>query len=400
MPPKKNSHLDRILGRLDDLDSGNLTILVQRLARERELLETVFNVIQEGIIVINRSGIVEYSNAAANAMIGIKEKDVGTVVLWKVVPDLGRTLTMCINDESSAIPAISREIEVTYPEHRFVRLYMVPLEKVEGEQAHDRFAILLSDITEDKTLTEELIVNEKLSSIFDLAAGVAHELGNPLNSINIHLQLIQRQLAKLKMTPELEKMADSLEICSGEVDRLDGIIDHFLHAIRPKPLDLQDLQVLDILTEVIHIQENELKDLGVNVDIEVKEDPPLLMGDRNQLKQVFFNVIKNAMEAMDQGGELRISTTTDDQDVYIHFADTGVGISQDDLVKIFQPYYTNKKEGHGLGMMVVQRIIRDHGGQIGVDSKLGTGTVVTLQFPQKHRRIRLLKTTDNEEKPI
>ena len=91
MVAKRNSHLDKILGRLDDLDSVNLTILVQRLARERELLETIFNVIQEGILVINRTGIIKYSNTAANRLIGLRESDVGDAVLWKVMPDLART---------------------------------------------------------------------------------------------------------------------------------------------------------------------------------------------------------------------------------------------------------------------------------------------------------------------
>jgi len=391
MVTKRSSHLDRILGRLDDLDSVNLTILVQRLARERELLETVFNVIQEGILVISRTGIIEYSNAAASQLIGLRESEVGQAVLWKLMPDLARTLSLDIDAKRSASPSISREVEVTYPEHRFLRLYMVPLNESETNSDKSQFAILLSDITEDKVSTEELIANEKLSSIFDLAASVAHELGNPLNSVNIHLQLMKRQLAKLGAGTEAEKLKESLRVCSNEVERLDGIIAHFLNAMRPQPLDMQDLQVLEVITEVIEFQENELKDLGINVEVAIREDLPHLMGDRNQLKQVFFNLIKNAMEAMDRGGELRISTRSDDQFVYVHLADTGQGISQEDLAKVFNPYFTSKAEGHGLGMMIVQRIMRDHGGQIGIDSQYGTGTVVTLQFPQKHRRMRMLE---------
>lgn len=391
---KRNKHLDRILGRLDDLDSVNLTILVQRLARERHLLETVIDAIQEGILVINRGGTIEYANEAAAAMLGLEEDEIGTAVLWKLMPDLARTINLNLDYSQSTFPSVSRELEVTYPKHRFVRLYLVPF-TTEEENTEERFAVLLSDITEEKVSTEELIVNERLSSIFDLAAGVAHEIGNPLNSINIHLQLIKRKLKALEEQPALGKISDSVDICVGEVERLDGIITHFLQALRPQPLQLQDVQLLEILTDVIHIQENELKGLGIDVDVEIKEALPIVSADPDQIKQIYFNVIKNAMEAMDQGGELKITTRGDDEFVYIHIADTGVGIEQEDLTKIFNPYYTNKSDGHGLGMMIVQRIMRAHGGQIGIDSRPGTGTVVTLQFPQKHRRIRMLEQSSD-----
>jgi signal transduction histidine kinase len=116
------------------------------------------------------------------------------------------------------------------------------------------------------------------------------------------------------------------------------------------------------------------------------------MADRNQLKQVFFNLVKNAMEAMTAGGKLSIRVRADDDSVYLLFADTGSGIKTEDLPKLFSPYHTTKTGGHGLGLMIVQRIMRDHGGHVGIESKQGTGTVVTLQFPQKHRRVRMLKS--------
>jgi signal transduction histidine kinase len=110
------------------------------------------------------------------------------------------------------------------------------------------------------------------------------------------------------------------------------------------------------------------------------------------LKQVFFNITKNAMEAMQPGGRLRIKTRTDDDDVYLLFGDTGSGIKPEDLVRLFQPYHTTKPGGTGLGLMIVQRIMREHGGQVGLESKEGVGTIVTLQFPRKDRRMRMLQS--------
>jgi len=175
------------------------------------------------------------------------------------------------------------------------------------------------------------------------------------------------------------------------VRRLDGIITNFLEAIRPRPPDLAETNLSEVLTEVLSFQHNELEDRGIMVEAELPDNLPVIMADRNQLKQVFFNLIKNAMEAMEPGGALRIRTRTDDDFVFLMFGDTGSGIKQEDLVKLFQPYHTTKAGGSGLGLMIVQRILRAHGGQIGIESKEGTGTVVTVQFPRRDRRVRMLK---------
>ena len=179
-------------------------------------------------------------------------------------------------------------------------------------------------------------------------------------------------------------------MCRDEVTRLDGIIGNFLEAIRPRPPDLAETDLNDLLAEVLKFQHRELADRGIVVEAETAGIPAVLV-DRNQIKQVFFNLTKNAMEAMRPGGTLRIKSRTDDESVFLLFADTGSGIKQDDLVRLFQPYHTTKAGGHGLGLMIVQRIMRAHGGQISLESKEGVGTIVTLQFPRKDRRVRMLR---------
>jgi signal transduction histidine kinase len=221
---------------------------------------------------------------------------------------------------------------------------------------------------------------------------VAHELGNPLNSLTIHLQLIARKLKKLKAARDAESLADSIAVCQEEVRRLDGIITHFLEAIRPRPPDLAETNVVDVLDEVLRFQAGELKNRGITVEAETQADLPAILADRNQLKQVFFNLITNAMEAMAPGGRLKIKSRADDDSVHLMFGDSGVGIKQEDVSRLFEPYHTTKPGGHGLGLMLVQRIMRDHGGQVGIESKVGVGTVITLTFPQKNRRVRLLKS--------
>jgi two-component system, sporulation sensor kinase E len=280
---------------------------------------------------------------------------------------------------------------LTYPEPRTVRLYMVPFHQP-NTAAPRRFAVILSDITKEKESTEQRIENERTSSILLLAAGVAHELGNPLNSLTIHLQLIDRKLKRMRGAKESDALADSVRICRDEVARLDGIISNFLEAIRPRPPDLSDTDLNDVLAEVLRFQHREMADRNILVEAEAADALPHVMADRNQLKQVFFNLTKNAMEAMRPGGKLKIRARADDESVFLVFGDTGAGIKQEDLIRLFQPYYTTKAGGSGLGLMIAQRIMREHGGHIGIESKEGVGTVVTLQFPRKDRRVRMLRS--------
>ena len=388
----KPTGLDKILGRIEDLDSVNLNILVQRLARDRKLQETVFNTIQDGIIVIDSESIVQYANEAAFDLIGLKEDAIGNTRLWKMVPDLARSIDLeIIESPTQNAPVMSREIELSYPEHRHVRLYMVPIDAQIGQHDSSGMVVVLSDVTEEKLSMEARIENERIDSIMRLSAGVAHELGNPLNSLTIHLQLIERKLAKLQTGTDT--ISESLSICQNEVKRLDGIIRHFLQAVRPQKPELNELNLVDLVSEVLRVQEIELRNRCLDVNVEVGKSVPSILGDREQVKQAFFNIVKNAMEAMQPHGKLRILVNSDDDFIHVKFIDTGSGIAEEELPRVLQPYYTTKKGGHGLGMMIVQRIMRNHGGQLGIESSKGNGTVITLQFPQRHRRTRLLETS-------
>ena len=388
----KNTGLEKILGRIEDLDSVNLGILVQRLARESKLQETVFNTIRDGILVIDSDGVVQYANAAGINLIGLKGNDIGVTRLWKMVPDLAKSIDGdASTGKKKSSPVFSREVELSYPEHRVVRLYMVPIDAQIGHDDSGGYVIVLSDVTEERLSIEERIETERISSIVRLAAGVAHELGNPLNSLTIHLQVIERRLKKLAEKAEAAQLVESLQVCQGEVQRLDGIITHFLEAVRPQKPDLNELDLVELVEEVLQVLEAELGDRQININVAVSDKLPSILGDRGQIKQVFFNLIKNAMEAMHLGGSLRVIARRDDEYIYLQFVDTGSGISEEDLSKVFQAYYTTKKEGNGLGMMIVERIMREHGGHINIESRKDKGTAITLQFPQQHLRTRLLE---------
>jgi two-component system, sporulation sensor kinase E len=383
MPGKKHTSLDRVLGRLDSLDAVNLTNLVQRLAKERALFEEIFNTLQEGVLVIDGDGTIEYANEAGRRLMGLGGDELAGQTLWRLVPGLRPSI-----GGGGAAQVAARDFELSYPEPRTVRLYMVPFRaEVAGARRH---AVILADVTREKLTTARRIEDERTSSILLLAGGVAHELGNPLNSLTIHLQLIARKLKKLKASGDADSISESVRVCRDEVERLDGIITHFLEAIRPRPPDLSETNVAEVLAEVLKFQKREFADRGIAVEAETPAALPSVMADRGQLKQVLFNITKNALEAMQPGGRLKIRSRADDDSVYLVFGDSGAGIRQEDLSKLFQPYHTTKPGGHGLGLTIVQRIMRAHGGQVGVESREGLGTVVTLQFPRKDRRVRML----------
>lgn len=384
MARRRFSPLDRVLGRIDDLDAQNLAILARRLERERDLMETVLDTLREGVIVLSHDSAIEYANTAAVRLLGVSEEAVNGSELRRVAPDIAKALDMPV-----AVEALTREVEVRYPESRVLRLHLT---RVGGSQDAERArrVAVLSDITAERVQAEDRVESERIDSIVALAAGVAHEVGNPLNAIGIHLQLLQREAEKLGDSPAAEKVRNAAQVCRSEITRLDGIVRDFLGAVRHAPPDLVDADLVTVVAETMNLLKDQCGQLGIRVAVDVANDIPLIMADRNQVKQALFNVMKNALEAMDRGGEIFIHLEADDEWVVLSVKDTGVGIPADKLTRVFDAYYTTKASGGGLGMLILLRILRAHGGTVDIQSTPNVGTTVTLRFPLKHRRVKTL----------
>ncbi len=398
----KAGFLEKLIGRLGKIGPEEVQNYLLRLAQEKGFLETVFNAIQEGIIVTDSSGRITYLNDGACELFGLDGED----SIGKLLDERVRGLDWNALTHSGG--PVTRDLEIFYPRNRFINFYIVPLviesrvDRNENAAADDRgyseqvgYAIIMRDITESRRTAEKTIESERLNALTLLAAGVAHELGNPLNSLNIHLQLMERQSRKLK-GKERDELQQSIEICRGEINRLDSIVTQFLRAIRPSRPQLQPENVNVIVEEAVRFFSAEIEARDIVVETELRSDLPLLQLDRDQMKQAFYNVIKNSFEAMRRRGILRIRTDMDESHVRVSFIDTGGGMSAETLSHVFEPYYTTKESGTGLGLLIVRRIMREHGGELAIESTEGKGLTLTIRLPFKEQRVRMLEAGRSE----
>ena len=381
----KSAFWNKLIERLDKLDPGSVQSQFLRLAAERGLLETIFHALREGILVLDAEGRVVYANRGAGRLLGMDETAAVGQPMKRYIREIEWDRLLRLDEKEWARMA-SREIEISYPEHRFLALYLAPLEHSADNRAG--VVMILRDVTQERDQAAEAVETERLNAILMLAAGVAHEIGNPLNSLAIHLQLMERELRGLPAA-ETANLQELLDVARGEIARLDQILAQFLKAIRPSLPNFERRALPDLVAETLAALEAEIHDRKVVVEVEPAEDLPQAWVDPGQVRQAFFNVIRNAIQAMAGGGVLRISFESADRLVGAVFQDTGPGIPPGQMGELFEPFRTTKANGNGMGLMIVQRIVRDHGGTVLVDSLRG-GTRIQLNFQRDDQRIRLL----------
>ena len=384
--------LDKILERITRIRPEEVQSCLLRLADEKGFLETIFNAIHEGVVVADLQGQINYSNRAACQLFAT-EHDAA----------IGQPITKFIrglqwDQLAHAEKVVTREIEVFYPLHRFLNFYAVPLSLDPPSSPSSSssptelvgYAVILRDITESRRSTEATIQSEKFTALTLLAAGVAHEIGNPLNSLHIHLQLMERKVRRLP-SPARDDLQKTLTVALEEITRLDATVQQFLGAVRPSHPQKKLENINSLLTESIAFLQPEISNRDILVEQILRKDLPLIEVDRDQLKQAFYNVIKNAFQAMKAGGILSVHTNADPQFLTITFTDTGGGILQDDMGNVFEPYFTTKSSGSGLGLLIVRRIVREHGGEIELASDLGKGLTLTIRLPLENQMARMLE---------
>lgn len=375
----KPDTIGKIASRIDKLSPEDVRQLFLRLASEKGLLQDVFDALRDGIILFDAEGNARFANKAACGIYNRPLRDLLKEPFERLVGGSCTWAELCASGA-----AIMRDVHVNYPAPRHYNFFISPM--AEGTE----YLLLVRDDTEVLERHEESAEAEQFNLLTFMAGAVAHEIGNPLNSLSLSLQLLQRKLDKLD--PGVQKSVGSLlDDALAETHRLDTMLHQFLQSIRPTHLNRSKIQVNDVLQRVLTQLTHEIAERGLSLQTELNEDLPEISADDDQLFRAFFNLIHNAIQSIpgSQGG-ISIQTLFNDSDVGIIIGDNGSGISHEVMGNMYQPFRSTKKRGHGLGLLIVRHIIKEHGGTLSLTSKEGLGTTVTITLPRADRMVRLL----------
>ena len=369
----------RALNKLDKLNTEQRRELLVSAVGEISLLETVLDSIDVGILVCDKKNNLVMVNKCALRMLPLNYSE-GIPLLQAIKDDelIAFFKEILFNREK----VINWEIDIDQQgKGRLLSVNVVPLvqdRRITGS------LIYMEDITEKRKDESRLRRAENLASLTTLAAGVAHEIKNPLGSISIQLQLLQKTLAKENKSSG-KKTGKYFDVIKQEVDRLNRIVVDFLFAVRPMSLELREGDINRMISQIMEFVCVEMEQAKILCLLELDEELPKILMDERYMKQAILNLVTNARAAMPDGGVLTVATNHVEDEIRISICDTGIGISEENIVKIFEPYFTTKETGTGLGLTHVYKIIREHQGEIMVDSapEQGSEFKIILPIPQK-----------------
>lgn len=348
--------------------------------------------LEEGVIALNNSSEILFSNKKAMFFLNIN-RDI-----------VGKRLDECIKKSSFAYSVLeilalgnSSENNIIHDNNssRMLKINVLPLGndgRIEGS------LILIFDVTSIWLQSQKLKRAEQLASLTTVAASVAHEIKNPLGSISIYIQLIEKTLRKIDVAEDsASEIMDYCSIVKEEISRLEDTVNSFLFSVKTINLDLEKQSISNMITDTIKFLQHEIKDGGIQIDINSKDEDIIAVFDIKYIKQALINIIQNSIDALknvDNASEKKITINieSDNSHVFIYISDTGEGISNENISKVFEPYYTTKDLGTGLGLTNVARIIEAHNGNIEISSEKNIGTCIFIKLPIINAEKRLTTT--------
>jgi PAS domain S-box-containing protein len=369
--------------------------MIQEVLNSWKFFRSVLDGIQDMIKIMDRDYRIIYANRAAQEYIGKPLEDIVDKPCYQEYHEPSIPPEYCATLETfqTGLPQNST-FTTLEPDglERFWEISTFPLKDNEGNI--NNIIEIVKDITEGKRLEYQLVEAERLADLGHLAAGIAHELRNPLVGIGSIAQLLDED------TDENDPRKGDIQTLLREIKRLDRFINEFLDFSGPKGPNPSLCALAELIEDTLSLLDKQINSHRINIDKKFPQNTPKLLLDRDQMKQVFLNIIVNAMEAMAHGGELEITITraplgvfdrstkkikaksySSAKGVVIEFRDTGCGIPPDKLKKIFDPFFSYGKKGTGLGLSICHKIVQSHLGQIEVESQLNQGTQVKIWLP-------------------
>ena len=386
--------------KISKLSDAQLQKLFSSITSERDALSSIIESLSLGLVILDKDCKLLLANKAAERCLPFTVRPLpknDSSNLWELVADadIAAFLKNCFEKKKTNA---GEEFSVRASDGgiRFVQLTLSPLvreEKLEG------CILSVRDITERKN--QEILLHrmESLAGLTNLAASVAHEIKNPLGAISIHIQLLQKAIKKAResdgLLPEQKFLEKYIDVVNDEIESLNKIVMDFLFAVRPVNANLELLQPNALLKKFADFFVPEFSSKNVELKLDLCSDTTRLMLDQKLLREVAANLAQNALAAIFEkfngkaGGVFEIHTAVKDNKFVILIKDNGVGMSEKTLSRVFEPYYTTKANGTGLGLTMVYKIVKEFSGDIQVESREGEGSafVITLPVPQTDKRL-------------
>lgn len=382
-----NKFVKRALKKFTKLDRDQIRSLLEDLASEHERLEIVLDSMNDGILVSDTDHRLMLTNKPAERLLPLlRTESSGEPLVWQSIAD--EDVSAFVRDSLQNDDAVN-EYEFTVTNGDTDRILSISITPLVHSGSIEGNIVLVKDVSGKRAREARLRRAESLASLTTLAAGVAHEIKNPLGSIDIHLQLANKALSG-ESRVEPESIRQYLNVIGEEVDRLNRIVVDFLFAVRPMDVNPVDASLNEIIEDLTEFVKPELDQNGIALELELSDELPHLDLDEKYMKQALLNLVKNAIAAMPEGGTLRLVSALRDDVVVLRICDTGVGMSEEVMNKIFEPYFTTRDNGSGIGLTLVYKIVREHHGDITVSSQEGSGTSFTISFPVPQREMHLI----------
>ncbi len=380
-----SSFVNKVLERIEKLDVQSLKDFIYTLSEHRIFYETIFESMIEGLTVLNDTHQILYINKPAKIMLNIVEANILEKNFFDVIKEKkSKNFFQDLITKNQKLQG--EELTLRYPVTKTLQVRMYPLVK-DGKISGN--VLMLLDITSAKNERMKLRRAESLAALTTLAAGVAHEIKNPLGALDIHVQLLDRLTDELNHETRQE-FKKHLSVVEEEIDRMNNIVQDFLFTVRPIHIEPKEENIFELFESIINLMKYDFEIKGIQLRLEGDHTIPKSKVDGRYLKHAFINILKNSLEGTDKGDEVTIYVNRDEENLVIIISDSGKGISQENIAKIFDPYFTTKEFGTGLGLTIVYKIIKEHGGNIQLDSVEGEGTTFTFSIPCYEEQKRLL----------